>query len=281
MLSGSGSHPELFASAPATRRGRRQRLLLLALPLLSLFFVAAGEYGRSGTEGAGKGGIVAALKGPVIAALTNPLALFARRSPGRRGPGAQHLTKAAAKPHERVLAGVRQRDLAPGLAPAPGAPVMIDIAPEAVAAPTAAPEGAADTAPVNGSLVPTPTTPIAFPGFPGAATDNFGGPGTPPGGTTPGGPGGNGTPPGGPSGPGGTDTPPAGPGDITTPSGGSDTLPIGPGDTDTPPNSPGTTMSGTPPPIEVPEPATWLMMIVGLLAVILTVRRGAKSASNA
>ena len=239
MLSDSGNRPDLSASVPTAHRGGRQRLLLLALALLSLFFVAAGEYGRSGTTGAGKGGIVAALKGPVIAALTDPLALFAKRSPGHRGPGALHLTKAAAGPHERVLASVRQRDLAPGLAPAPGAPVVIDIAPGAVAAPGEA----VGTGPVNGSLMPALVTPTPFPGVPVAAADNPGGFGAPPGGTTPGSPGGLGAPPGSPGGPG------------------------------APPGSPGGPSTGTPPPtITVREPATWLVLILGL-AVFLMMRR--------
>lgn len=253
MFSGSSSHPELFASVPAAHRGRRQPLLLLALALLSLFFVAAGEYARSATPGAGKGGIVAALEGPVIAALQDPLALLARRSPGHRGPGALHLTKSAAGPHERVLAGVRQRDLAPDLAPAPGAPVIIDIAPDAVAAPIAAPGGGADTGPVNGSLMPALVTPVAFPGIaglPGPAAVNSAGPGAAPGGTTPGGPGspgGPGTSPGSPGGP--------------------------PGSPGTPPGSPGGPSAGTPPPtITVREPATWLLMILGLV-VLLVMRR--------
>ena len=194
----------------------RHRLLLLALGIVSLFFVAAGEYGRSSALGANRASIIAKLKGEMVAALQDPLSLLARRSPGGRGPGALHLTKSGALPHERVLSQVRQRAPAPVLLPVADVSIFAENAPDIVPPPIAAPPvilpEAAPVAPADTSLMPMFVTPLGFPGIPGGGTDIPGGPGTPPGG------------------------PPAG-------------TPI--------------------PTITVSEPATWPLMILGLVALFM------------
>ena len=216
---GSGSHSHLCDSVPLIPGRWRHRLFLLALGILSLFFVAAGEFGRSSALGANRAGIVAALKGKMVAALEDPLSLLARRSPGGRGPGALHLTKSGALPHERVLSQVRQRAPAPVLVPVADTPIFAENAPDIVPPPIAAPPiilpEAAPVAPADTSLMPMFVMPLGFPGIPGGGTDIPGGPGTPP---------------GGPS-------------------------------------------TGTPPlTITVSEPATWLSMILGLVALFMMLR---------
>ena len=186
-----------------------------------------------GSDAIGASKVVAALKSRMVAALDDPLSLLAKRSPGGRGRGALQLTKSAALPHERVLSQVRQRIPAPALVPATEAPVLADNAPDIAAGIPPAP-------------IVTPEAPGATPiegslmplfatplGFPGS--------------------------PGGASGPGFSDSP-GGPGNPSTPPGGSDT-------------PPGGSTTGSPSPtFTVDEPATWLLMILGL-AVLFMMRR--------
>lgn len=91
---------------------KRKHALLLAPLSAGLVFAAVVELGEFA---AGK---------PVMAALASvfkdPLRLFAERSPGVRGDGVLLSIKPermAAIPHERVLSGVRERDPAPFIAP--------------------------------------------------------------------------------------------------------------------------------------------------------------------
>jgi hypothetical protein len=257
------------------------------------------EYARSDIAGPGKHGIIAELKGRIVAALVDPLALLDKRSPGRRNPGALHLTKSGVRPHERVLADVRQREPDPDLVPGAERPAIVNIAPAAVA-PSGAPPG--NISGIGGNGYPMPGIIGAAPGFPWFGTA-FGGapvaPGTPPGnGGNPGSPNsppGNGggnpdgpnSPPGNAGNPGNPDSPPdilgnpdnpnSPPGDFGNP----DNPNSPPGDTGNPdnPNSPpGNTDNppGNEPPtvIAVPEPATWPLMLLGLIVLLLMRRTG-------
>lgn len=104
--------------APAERRRRWTRTLLLVPVLIALFFISIAELGHPAAGKAGRTGI--------IAALADPLALFAARSPGERGAGALLSTKPGG-PAERVLSEVRDRDPAAGDPPAdPVAPITPD-----------------------------------------------------------------------------------------------------------------------------------------------------------
>jgi len=258
LFSGSGDHPPPFRPSGRTR----QRVLLLAPALLSLFFMAAAEYGRETTADAGTGGVVTAIKDKIVAALKDPLALLAERSPGGRIPGPLHLTKPNTGPHERVLAQVRERDPAPDLTPSGDDSVFAGDAPATTSFPGDLSQGSGLPPGIPASF----NTPLGFPGI-GAAAANPGG-----GGTLPGDPG-NPSTPGGP-----TNTQPGGPG-IPDPPPGDPGNPIGtpPGDPGTPgapPGNPGGPIGGTPPPAtEIPEPATWALMILGLLAAGATMRR--------
>jgi len=172
----------------------------------------------------------------IVAALQDPLSLFSDRSPGERLPGALLSTKKG--PHERVLSTVRERPQASDLPPGTDTPIFSAAPPVFESSPTAPPTGQFTGPPAFGP--PFSNTPFLYPGPPPGAVPPGGTPpdGAPPGGTPPGG-----TPPGG--------TPPGG-----TPPGG------------TPPGEP----PGTPPTIPVPEPATWTMMLLGLLAVRMAAR---------
>ena len=204
--------------------------------------MAAAEYGGSTTQGAGKEGIVAALRGGIATALRDPIALFAERSPGSRVPGALHLTKPGAGPHERVLSEVRERPVVLDLPPAAVEPLFADNPPEIAPHPSVLPEDTT-AGEIGDSFFPTfVNSPFGFPLSPTSATDNPGGTDVPPGG------------------PGSGDIPPGRPGGFITPPGGTDT-PGSPGGPDTPP-----------PTIALPEPSTWLLMILGL-AVFITMRR--------
>ena len=229
MRSDFGNRSGQSSPVPAARPKRWQRALLLVSALLSLFFVAAAEFGRSNTSGTSKEGIFAALKEHVVTALRDPIAILADRSPGRRGPGALHLTKSGAAPHERVLSQVRERPVVIDLPPAAVAPLFADNAPAVASPPGVPPEDFANGQ-SSGSFFPTfINTPFGFPGIATSTPNNSG--------------------------------------DTDTPTGGAD---VPPGGTDTPgvPGGPDT----PPPTITLPEPATWLLMILGL-AVFITMRR--------
>lgn len=94
---------------------RGKRLLLLMPVLASLSFVAIAGQGQPASSIARKSGI--------LVALTNPLGLFAERSPGERGAGALLSTKPereaalAGPPYERMLSGIREREVPFGLLP--------------------------------------------------------------------------------------------------------------------------------------------------------------------
>jgi hypothetical protein len=172
-----------------------------------------------------------------------------------------HLTKSGAGPHERVLAGVRQRGPGSDVAPDAVPVAMVDIAPGAVA-PPAAPPGDSSGTGGNGYLMPDIIgAPFGFPGSPGGFPVGPAVSGISPG--TAGGPDSPNSPPGN------TDTPSGGspnspPGNTDTPPGGGPNSP--PGNTDTPPGG------GPPTTIPVPEPATWPLMALGLI-VLLVMRR--------
>jgi hypothetical protein len=213
-----------------------------------------------------------------VAALKDPLALFAERSPGARPAGALLSTKkprSATEPHERVLAGAREREPAPDIGP--------DILPDLDLSPVEAPDFlpadqvAANTPSPSASPFP-PFTPTLFDTPTGAPSGN---PGTPdnPGTPTTGPTTGPATPP--------TDTPAGGPPDtppgnpvvppLTNPIVDSLLPPDTPTDTptgtptDTPP---GDTPGGTPPggtpggtPIPIPEAPSVMLLLAGLLAL--------------
>jgi hypothetical protein len=164
----------------------------------------------------------------IVAALQDPLALFAERSPGRRDARALHPLKSIKGPHERVLSTVRERPIPPAV----DLPVFAAV-PEPVASiPIIPPQY--DTQPAGQITPPAaffPGPPAFFPGPPPFF------PGSPP--LTPG------FPPTGPGVPPVTVVPPSTP----------ETPPIVP-ETPTPPVT-----------IALPEPATWAMMILGLLAI--------------
>ena len=203
----------------------------------------------------------------LIANLMSPQALFDQRSPGTRLVGNLITIKGKGKPHERVLSTVRER-------PTPRVvldmPVVVDIAPGAL---LAFPDA-------NPSLMTLPQYPIAggapfVPSTPFVSSPPQGlqippGPLLPPlVGFIPGGI---------PSPPSSTPVTPAvpvasnPPGNNTPPGGTPDTPPGGtPG---TPPGgTPGTPPGGTPgtPPgggvIVLPEPASWTMMLLGLVGI--------------
>lgn len=238
---------------------RWQRLLLPAIALFSLFFVAAAEYGRLDIAGANKRGFVAAIKGTIVAALKDPLSLLAKRSPGSRNPGALHLTKSGAGPHERVLSEVRERSPVPDLTPEVDNPTFTDNAAGIASSPGTPPVDFADNQ-VGGSPIQTAfNSPLGFPGILTGPAGFPGGAGTPPGESsspnTPGNPGTSDIPAGGPSSP------------INTQSG-------NPGAPGQPPGVPNGPPGNVPPPATaIPEPATWVLMIFGLLAVLVAMRR--------
>jgi len=295
LRSGSGDHPIRSAPALAKRSGRRRRPFPFALLLFLLFFAAAAEFGLIFAAAAQDGHLditntgraMTALKDQVVAALTDPFALLDRRSPGRRRAGILHNTKTATLPHERVLAGIRQRDIPPGfLAPPQAGPALADhsaasdengpsiFAPPPNAVSDVSP--AVTFSPAGGSLVlGSMDSPLGLPGF---FTNPFVGPfasNIPPGGP------GTSNPPGGP---GITDSPPpAGP-EITPDIPGPDTPPgtcCGTGTPPGPPDTPPGTCCGpdtppgppdTPPATTLAEPASWTLMILGLV-VLARMRR--------
>lgn len=204
--------------------------------------------------------------------MADPLSLLAKRSPGGRGPGAMLSSKpsraltasAAPPPTQRVLSRVRDRPVgAPvieGLPPIAASPAAGDTVPlVTLAQPDFLPGGGS---PLFGGL------PIGQPGGPG-----FGGGVSP---TLPGAPGGGPvtpvvpiTPvvppiiPTEPTVPGTPVTPvvPTGPGPVTPPTVGP-VVPVVPGGPVSPP-----TLS------PVPEPASWMIMLMGFFAVGWSIRR--------
>ena len=269
------SGDDAFDSPPVAARSSSgwRRKLLIGLALLATSCLAVAEYARSDMADPGKGGIIAALKGQVLAALKDPLALLDERSPGRRRTGALHLTKSGTPPHERVLADVRQREPSPDVAPNAGPVAFVDIAPAAVAPPAAPPGNISGTGgdgylmpgivgaplgfPVYGAAFPAGSAVFGTPpgnggnsGTPNSPPGTGGGPNSPPGNTGNPPPGDTGSPP-----PSNSGNPP--PGDTGGPP---------PGDTGSPPGS------GPPTTIQIPEPATWLLMPLGLI-VLLVMRR--------
>lgn len=178
-----------------------------------------------------------AIRRKIIAALKDPLNLLDERSPGGRGP---RMLLSIKGPHERVLSTVRER--APPLSiPPVAANPLVAAAPDAVASiPIAPPEF--ETLPQDQAVTPPPFAPF----FPFAPLDN-------------------------PIVPGGTSTPisPVGTPTPIIPVG--TPTPIIPVGTPTPPETP-----GTPPTIIIPEPASWAIMILGLLAIGAAVRRRAR-----
>ena len=168
----------------------------------------------------------------IIAALKDPLSLFGDRSPGERRPGALLASKKGG-PHERVLSTIQDRPQAGDVPPAADNPVFTAAPPLFESSSGAPPVG---VTPASGP--PFSGTPFLFPGPPpGAPPRGMPPEGVPPGGTPP-----EGTPPGG--------TPPGG------------TPPGGPPPGAPPPGGPPET-----PPTPVPEPATWTMVLLGLLTM--------------
>jgi hypothetical protein len=175
LPSDTGDRTPRLRRKPAWNSTRWKRTAALAL-VASIFFVATAEQGLLAVNKVNSAKIVAVLK--------NPLSLFADRSPGGRGSGPLHLTKAG--PHERVLASIRERNPAaantpvlessPNTAAGPGTIMPVtDVSPEAF------------SRPLNLGPVPfTPIyydTPIGYPGTPGSPDSPPGD--TPPGGDTP------------------------------------------------------------------------------------------------
>jgi hypothetical protein len=209
----------------------------------------------------------------IAEAFRAPLSLFADRSPGERSSGALLSTKpdrrAGAAPHERVLAAVRDRE-APLDVPA-AADSSADspaVGPEDLAAGNAAPGATSPDRAFNTS--PFTAFPIGFSGFPAGLPF-----GTPPA-TSPIGSGAApadqaaGLPPAtlplSPAAPDAPETTPELPSTPSTPG-----APSGP-PTSPPPSGPGT--------ITVPEPATWTIMLLGLLVIGATVRRRMRKQSG-
>ena len=222
------------------------RTLLLAAVLASLFSVAVGD----GRAIARIGNIGKLGKEAVTALLSGPLALLDERSPGGRGRGALRSIKS--RPYERALPTVRDRVTLLDSSPL----VEIDI-PPGTFAPVSYPQPGGNTPPEDF----TPSAPFSqpFTDFPGIMAG-----GMPPlaqYSTTPP-PGSGGSPPS-PPGSGGSPSPPP-PG-----SGGSPSLPPGSGGSPPPPPPPGSGETPPPPPVitPVPEPASWTMALLGLLAV--------------
>jgi len=225
---------------------------LLAPLLAGLFF---GAMAGQGFSAVGRINLQA-----VLVALQDPLSLFAQRSPGKRQSGRLHPLKSAkGRPHERVLASVRDRPAAP-TAGNPG-PVGGDIPGSSVTIPIIPPQY---EMPPEGPII-TGQPPFPVPPIPFVPIDNPGPPITPPPGTPP--PGTPVPPPGTPVPPPGTPVPP--PGTPTPPPG----TPTPPPETPTPPPGTPTPPPETPPGITVPEPASWTMMLLGVLALGVARRR--------
>lgn len=237
-------------------------LAAAAIPV-ALWMAPAAIGGTSKSAGGGAGaGFAARVAGPV--------AQWAKRSPGERGLGAllsskpwRAPTSGPGAPTQRVLPTIRDR-------PTPGP--ILGAGPANLAGPPAIPPETVPTPVDFVPAVPVGPQPIGGPVWPayyGPSLSPGGGPGGPFPGSPPVVPGEPGAPdvpvvPGVPEVPGGPEVPvvPVIPGVPVTP-----VFPGGPGDgPSTPPTPPL-------PPSAVPEPATWLMMIVGFFSIGLSIRR--------
>jgi hypothetical protein len=250
-----------LGKVPAAKGGRRTRALWLLPATAVLMLAAAAAFNGSPVSQAGLGLLMTALQ--------DPMALFSQRSPGKRS-GPLVSIKGKTGPRERVLASVRDRPT-PQIADIPAVvldmPPVVDIPPGTFSTP---PQPTITPTEIIGSPY-VPTTPFStnIPGFiPGETppplvatappdvppptslllpppTIGSNPPETPPSQTPPG------VTPGSPPG--------------TTPG--------------TPPSTPPETPPGTTPggPIVLPEPSSWSVMIMGLIATGFVRRRKRKA----
>ncbi|HET7086497.1 MAG TPA: PEP-CTERM sorting domain-containing protein [Rhizomicrobium sp.] len=224
---------------------------MLAPVLVGLIFAVILESGDHAISKAVKQGIATALK--------DPLALFAERSPGRRGTGALHALKQSKKPHERVLSTIRERPPSEGMPPEVAAPIF-DVSSQA---PPNTLAGIPETGALPAGLAPAffiPPTGISS-GSPGFIPEIP--PQVPPG-----------SPPEAPSPP---QTPPPSVLPLVPPP---SVPPSGPPPSGPPPMMPPAEIPIPPPPIviTVPEPASWTMTGAGLLVILLARRRKRRAA---
>jgi len=261
-----------LVQALAAKGGRWRRALWLLAGLAALILVAAAAFQSSPESHARLGLLIAALK--------DPMALLSERSPGFRigplipikgkgGPRERVLSsvrdRPRAGPHERVLASARDRPPVAAAEDTPPVvldmPVVVDIPTGAFFTPAAPTQAFLPPDQLVGSLF-TPVTPFNYtvPGFtPGETPPPLVATATPDVPSTPGSPSGPSVPP--------TiiaSNPPVTPPGITpgtnpeTPQGSTPVVPPGGG------------------PIILPEPSTWSMMILGLLAIGFVLRRNRK-----
>jgi hypothetical protein len=233
----------------------RRAFFFLAPATLGLACIAAIVFNHEAIAQMERENPFSGLKNRVVAALQNPFAILDERSPGSRGSGPQHLTKTAGSPHERVLAETREHERAPDAPPGVDALDTTGSGPAATIGPdslSGVPFSSGNApnvfSPFNGAFgIPNAFLPIANGDAPSPA--GTGNPATPPI-TNVGNPGAF----------------------LPTGTGNSEEFPS-PIVTDIPPqittDTPGTppiTGSGTPT-IPVPEPASWGLMLFGVLAV--------------
>ena len=231
----------------------------------------------------------------VMETISDPLSILDSRSPGARRADALRQTKPGharslaavaplpGAPEERVLASLRDRPLEPDLARGPAL-----LGPNDLSGPDRAP-GGLPFAPAGAlpGAGPTPAgfTPNDFGGLPPPSglllPPNQPPPGggvSPPGGSPPGGSPPGGSPPGGGP-PGGS--PPGGSPPVATPPGGGPPVVIPPGGG--PPGGGPSPPGGGPPGGggPVPEPASWIMMIMAMFAVGAALRRRRRKLADA
>lgn len=221
------------------------------------------------TGGASSGGGRTSQGFTLAAFAADPLAVWTNRSPGERGPGALLSTKPDRKaptgsyppPTQRVLPTIRER-------PTP-LPVIGEVPPADAGGPPAP-----EPPPIRlRPGLPLGPSPVDYaPGFP------FYGPGPFFGG---GGGGGGGVFPGVPPPPPEPPVTPVLPGAPDEPAVPVVTIPLGPPVIPLAPVEPTTPAPPTTPPVipsPVPEPATWLMMLLGVFAVGGSIRRAHRHA---